>query len=152
MSGKYHRLSLGKDDNGKRIFIDEHRFVMEKHIGRKLNKNEIVHHIDGNKSNNNINNLQIMSKKEHRILHLKDNFHTLDAIKKKNKNLKHRAMYSQRKINDEQLIKMVYDYKNGMKLRQIDRKYNLSNGTFGTIIRGQIYYDKQELIFSILNA
>ena len=152
MSGKYHRLSLGKDDNGKRIFIDEHRFVMENHIGRKLNKNEIVHHIDGNKSNNNINNLQIMSEKEHKILHLKDNFHTLDAIKKKNKNLQHRAMYSQRKINDEQLIKMIYDYKNGIKLRQIDRKYNLSNGTFGAIIRGKIYYDKQELIFSILNA
>ena len=58
MSGKYHRLSLGKDENGKRIFIDEHRFIMENFLGRKLNSNEVVHHINGNKSDNRIENLE----------------------------------------------------------------------------------------------
>ena len=151
MSGKYHRLSKGKDEKGKRIFIDEHRFIMEQHIGRKLKNDEIVHHIDGNKSNNKIENLKIKSSKEHKKIHLKDNLFSEESIKKRNKRLKHRSIYSRRKINDEKLISMINDYKNGMKLREIDRKYNLSNGTFGTIIRGKIYYDKKELINSILN-
>lgn len=152
MSGKYHRLSMGKDNNGKRIFIDEHRLVMEKHLNRKLNSNEIVHHIDENKENNNIENLELMTRSEHSKLHSLNKKFSKETREKMSKKFKHRALYSTRKINDEQLIKMIYDYKNGMKLRQIDRKYNLSNGTFGTIIRGQIYYDKQELICSILNA
>lgn len=151
MSGKYHRLSKGKDESGKRIFIDEHRYIVEQYLGRKLEKDEIVHHIDGNKSNNNIENLQIMTKSEHSKLHTKNRKLSEKTKEKLSKKLKHRPMYNKRKINDETLINMIKDYKIGMKYRQIDRKYNLSNGTFGTIIRGERYYDKKELINSILN-
>src|SRR3990167_5537225 len=41
------------------IEILEHREVMEKYLGRKLGIKEIIHHIDTNKQNNNINNLQL---------------------------------------------------------------------------------------------
>ena len=53
----------------KKKYEYEHRVLMEKHLNRKLNKNEIVHHIDGNKSNNSIKNLKILDKKEHDRLH-----------------------------------------------------------------------------------
>jgi len=43
----------------------EHRWVMEKHLGRKLRKDEDVHHIDGVKTNNKIENLQVMGHSEH---------------------------------------------------------------------------------------
>ena len=49
--------------------IKEHRYVMEQHIGRKLSEKEIVHHKDGNKLNNNIDNLEVMSASEHSTLH-----------------------------------------------------------------------------------
>lgn len=51
--------------------IKEHIFVMETHIGRKLLPNEVVHHIDGNKTNNNITNLRLMTNREHSSLHRK---------------------------------------------------------------------------------
>jgi hypothetical protein len=43
--------------NGKHI--KEHRYVMEQHLGRKLSQNEHIHHIDGNRLNNNLKNLEI---------------------------------------------------------------------------------------------
>ncbi len=43
----------------------EHRVIAEKMIGRKLEKGEIVHHIDGNKLNNDPSNLEVMTQSEH---------------------------------------------------------------------------------------
>lgn len=40
----------------------EHRQVMETILGRKLKKGETVHHKDGNKLNNNPNNLELWTK------------------------------------------------------------------------------------------
>lgn len=56
-----------KPYHGKRIL--EHRIIVENSIGRSLEKNEHIHHIDGNKLNNSINNLQIVSPTEHAIIH-----------------------------------------------------------------------------------
>ena len=52
-------ISNGKDSGTK--YILEHRLVMEMHIGRYLDPNEVIHHIDGDPSNNSIDNLRLYS-------------------------------------------------------------------------------------------
>jgi len=57
------------DKSYKGGYISEHRIVMELSLGRRLKKGEVIHHIDGNKLNNNIDNLVLSTPSKHRQLH-----------------------------------------------------------------------------------
>lgn len=75
IDGKYVRVRVNK----KIIF--EHRYLMEKALGRKLKKDEHIHHLDGDSRNNNLNNLILVSPTEHRKLHIGEPHYSMRKYK-----------------------------------------------------------------------
>ena len=65
-----------------RSFDLEHRLVMEKAVGRKLLKREVVHHWDENRKNNKLKNLCLMrTRGVHARLHFFARRHGIDVKK-----------------------------------------------------------------------
>ena len=52
-----------------RGYIFEHRYIMEQYLGRYLTKEELVHHINDNRLDNRLENLKLVSRGEHALLH-----------------------------------------------------------------------------------
>lgn len=69
--GYIHVLKRGNPMANRHGYILEHRFVMSDHLGRKLDASEHVHHINGIKDDNRIENLQLISPSAHMSLHKK---------------------------------------------------------------------------------
>lgn len=80
-SNDHPRLGTGKDwhvhegtgymvkcINGKWTYM--HRWVMAGYLGRDLESDEHVHHIDGDKTNNDISNLRLMDAADHHREHM----------------------------------------------------------------------------------
>ena len=53
---------------GKKLRVKQHRHLMELHLGRKLEATEDIHHINGNKRDNRLANLQVIDHGEHTAL------------------------------------------------------------------------------------
>lgn len=63
---RYHMIELYKNGSYKKYLV--HRIVYESFFG-KIDNGFLIHHIDGNKKNNNISNLQITTSIEHNNIH-----------------------------------------------------------------------------------
>ena len=78
----YYRITSRKEGNHRKRL---HRLIFEKFHG-EIPDNYIVHHIDGNKLNNCILNLELMTSEKHNSLHKlgNDEFHRKLSLAKNN--------------------------------------------------------------------
>jgi hypothetical protein len=65
MTSRYKGIKV----NGLRI--DEHRWMMQNHLGRKLDTKEVVHHKNEEKKDNRLDNFEVQSLSEHSSHHMK---------------------------------------------------------------------------------
>jgi len=63
--GYLKKMCKGHPNADKDGYVLEHRLVMEEHVGRYLTADEVVHHINGTRDDNRIENLQLRTKKSH---------------------------------------------------------------------------------------
>lgn len=91
---KYHKIVV----NGQRI--DEHRYIMEQHLGRKLSRTEVVHHKNGIKYDNRLENLELMSLSDHARLHC-GVIHTPESYRKSGLARRNKPTYVARFTKEE---------------------------------------------------
>lgn len=63
----HFNCNLGSSFRG---YVYEHRYVMERKLGRPLAPDEVVHHLDSDRLNNDISNLIVLSNADHTKLHM----------------------------------------------------------------------------------
>lgn len=63
---RYLRISC---ENGRTRYRLEHRVIMERLLGRRLHRREHVHHKNGVKTDNRIENLEVLMDSQHALLH-----------------------------------------------------------------------------------
>jgi hypothetical protein len=111
---KGYILVLAKDHpnaNG-RGYVFEHILVMEAFLGRYLLPDEEPHHKNRKKADNDITNLQLVTKEEHRALH---------------------RMFVDNPLNDKDLL--TAELRQGLSLSAIGRKYGTNHVTVNNRIK-----------------
>jgi hypothetical protein len=133
---KYKALKV----RGKRI--DEHRLIMQNVLGRKLSRNEVVHHIDGNKSNNSLENLVVMTRSEHSSMHQKGKKNSKETREKLSEAHKNKPMFARRLFSNEEIDYIRKNYKpqsSEFGARSLSRKFGVAHSTIRKIVNRETY-------------
>lgn len=144
-----------KTPDGRRML--EHRWVMEQHIGRKLLRSEQVHHINHDRLDNRIENLELVSSYEHGLRHTVLPTEKICVVcgsqftPSKNKRRSAitcgaKACVDQRlsgehvgnaKLSDAQVREIRAKRRAGALLRELSSEYKVTESNISSICRGE---------------
>ena len=125
MLSPYKGIKVG----GKKF--DEHRLVVEREIGRKLTRYEVVHHKDGNKYNNSPDNLEVMSLSEHSRSHTKEIL-TYDEARRRGI----KGIHSKSNLTGDDIRSIRRLKKEGLSPKDISWLYGISRRSVYDILNG----------------
>jgi hypothetical protein len=83
-----------------------HRVIMEQRLGRQLSRDEVVHHIDFDPLNNDPDNLAVLSRRDHFLLHV--------------------TQQTAEPWTDEEIQSAIDLYRGGMTIDQVSRSLGRS--------------------------
>lgn len=131
-----------KTINGRKI--PEHRAVIEELLGITLDKNQVVHHINGDKKDNRPENLEVMDWREHSRLHASRMVQTPEKLRKVSRARKGKPNPTARQLNDEQVEAIVRALSDGASVTALAAEYGVSDHVIRNIRDGKTYKDVLE--------
>lgn len=126
---------------------DYHRALMEEHVGRTLDYDEMVHHVNENKLDNDIDNLRVMSRADHSRLHQLGRKMPEEGVRKRALNRRGKLYGTPRKLTDEQVSYIKDNYIPRDKefgTRALARKFGISHSEISRLLRGKTYTSTEQ--------
>lgn len=117
----YLRVKLYKNGKGTKFLV--HRIIALCYLPKQDISKKIINHKDGNKQNNNLNNLEWCDYSENLI-------HAYDVLKRSLPNAK---------LTDTQILEIRELNKQGELQKNIKKIYNVSHSTISEIINNKRY-------------